>query len=69
MGPPVTVKLASRTVNTLQGTSSLHMLPNYVTAPTFQHRAAKRQEGSVPAYIPNTHDKSEDFKFLSGVHP
>lgn len=52
MGPPVTVKLTSRTMNTLQGISSLHMLPNYVTAPTFQHRAAKRQEGSVPAYIP-----------------
>lgn len=52
MAPPVTVKLTSRTMNTLQGISSLHMLPNDVTAPTFQHRAAKGQEGSVPAYIP-----------------
>lgn len=39
-------------MNTLQGISSLHRLPNYFTAPKFQHRAVKRQEGSVPAYIP-----------------
>lgn len=27
-------------------------LPNYFRAPTFQHGAGKRQEGSVPAYSP-----------------
>lgn len=52
MGPPATVKLTSKIINTLQGISTLHMLPHCFTAPKFQHRARKRQEGSVPAYIP-----------------
>lgn len=51
-GPPATVKLPLKIMNTLQGISTLHMLPNYFTAPTFQHRAEKRQEGSVSAHIP-----------------
>lgn len=52
IGPPETVKLTSKTTNTLQGISTLHMLPHYFTASKFQLRAVKRQEGSVPAYIP-----------------
>lgn len=52
MDPAATVKLTLKIMDTLQGISTLHMLPSYFTAPTFQHRAVKRQEGSVPAHIP-----------------
>lgn len=52
MHPPATAELTQKNVNTLQGVSTLHMLPNYFTAATFQHRVGKRQEGSVPAYSP-----------------
>jgi len=50
--PPATAELTQKNVNALWGVSTLHMLSNYFTAAMFQHRAGKRQEGSVPAYCP-----------------
>lgn len=43
-GPPATVRLTSKTMNTLQGISTLHTLPNYFAA-----HSSKKTRGLCPS--------------------
>lgn len=47
-GFPCNSRIYTKNVNTLQGVSTLYMLPNYFRALMFQYREAKRQDSSAP---------------------